>query len=432
VANVIGWLWNYDDGSSSSEEIPAVHRYREPGVYTVVRTAYLEGGGDVSYSRVVTVNSFQLENLKPDYEKVIYRFGETVEEGMGPSEITGEDFPFLSFGTSALNITDVTGVPRFVVFDNDDRKFYEVSTVGGSSAIGRDIVWRDKCDMYGGNGTEYNSEVHFRSIAGTYERYFVELLSANVYTRAIAEERQGVGVTYDANGYPKNITADISIRADEADGETAESLDISIPKNEIHFDRRVEGHIIQLISTMNKAPHIVTGYNANILNKDKLDSPDKRGQTEEDEQQTLSFNLVNWITRGTGNCDRVTGLSVGIAWAGDSVVGPDGYDGSAFEILESDTLSFTNPSDLRAVFWFQSGTEESSLPVGYEVIGTVSGWVFAQVVSTSITFGDGIFYDLRVYQDADLPANFNTSARTYLYKDIVEYNGSNTLPAWVS
>lgn len=431
MAEIVSWLWDYGNGDTSNEELPPVYRYREPGVYTITRTAFFDDDSQVSFSRVVTVNSFSLESVKPDYEKVIYRYGETVEEGLQASEIDGVTFPFHSFGSQPLNVPDVTGVPRLVIFDADDRQFYEVTTIGGPEEVGRDVVWRDKCDINGENGLEYSSLISFRGVAGTFERYFIEMLSANIYTRAIPAERQGVGVVYDASGYPTGINADISIQADENDGEYAEALDISVPKHEIHFDRRVEGHIIQLISEINMAPHIVTGYNANLIYKDKLDAPGSRAQSSEEKQQDLSFLMTNWITRGNPSCDRITGLSIGVISAGEGVVGPDSFAGSSLEIVSGESLNFTNTETMRSVFWFRSGTIEGSLPVGYEVIESVGDWVFAQVLSADITFGEGVFFDIRVFVESELPSDFDTGARTYLYNDIVNYNGDNTLPAWL-
>lgn len=436
MAEVSHYIWDMGDGTPPiQEELVGSHTYREAGVYTVTRTVVYDNGNTLSFSRRVVAQAFNFESFSPDFSPVIYRYGRNEAEGIGVSEITGDAFPFQTFGCNALNIVDKSGSSRFVIFDNDDRKFYELTTVGGADGLGRSVVWKDKANIDGTSGTEYSASIDFRAVKGTYQRQFVEMMSANIYTRPVKLRRMGVGVTFSPSGYPENFNADVSVHADDYDGESATSLAVDLPKHRIHFDRRVEGELLQVRFIGNKAPHIVTGMNSNVILKDKLDSPQNRWQSEDGWQETLT-DAIHWFTRGgEPNVDRVTGVSVDVitqAYDGNTpVVGADDYSGSAFEVLVGETLSFNGTEDYRAVFFYRSGIDVGSLPANTVNINVVGDWVFAETIGTDLVFGEGVFFDIRIYVNSSLPSNFDDGARTYLFKDVSSYNGKLTLPAWL-
>lgn len=416
--------WYYGDGIVENVYDPT-HRYPMPGVYTVKLEIYEDGAllGSVKKNLYISVTTWADNGLNVSQTNKCYRFGTSSKEGIGASEVSGDDWVFPNGKVQPIRLKDEDGIHRSIVFDANDRKFYEITSPRGVSSLGYTPIWRDKANVDGSGGTEYGSTLSLRGVTGGLERYFVEMLSTNIYSRPVDNSLLG-GYSFDGNSYPSNLLVEVSVSDDDNKSEPIlVAKKISMPKHEVVFDKRIEAHFLQTNVSLNTAPAQIVGVTQNIIAKDKLDFPDNRTLSEDDWQEEISC-VTYWLSRGTNLLyDRVSGASNSLSNY-SAVTGVDGYSDSAIDIPLGELLSI--PLGGEVLFWYKDTTPVLSLPPSSEVVGTSGNWILAKAtVSSNWTLGEGIYFDIRVYE-----SEISDDAKDYLLSDVIGNNGNNTLPLW--
>jgi len=122
MALVTLYFWDFGDGYTSTLEIPT-HHYLRAGVYTVTLVIWTDVGSvtvihtvPVEASALVAVNVFCL------------RFAVEPAQGIGWSEISGDDWPEPVPYYGALSIIDDNETPRMLLEDRNDDRIWEDAT----------------------------------------------------------------------------------------------------------------------------------------------------------------------------------------------------------------------------------------------------------------------------------------------------------------
>lgn len=421
------YKWFFGDGTTGSGDAPS-HIYTMPGVYTVSCEFYEDGVYQSTTTKQLQItvdvwnDSYGIDVSKTN---TCYRFGVNSQEGIGCSEVYGDDWILPPGRVAPIRITDRDGVIRSIAFDNNDRLFYELGTTRGVESLGFSPTWRDKANVFGNGGTAFDGYIKFASNIGTLERFFVEMISCNVYTRPIQNELQGnnTSLIYDANGYPTGLLMEVTVGVDDNKPSVAQAKKINIPKHEIVFDRRVEGHQLQTTVKYNVAPILINGITENIMAKDKLNAPNLEHLHEFDVQQVIAVMQV-WYSRGhILGLNRMTG-SIEIA-SGDysAIMGADGFSGSA--MATNTPINISGGGVGKLVMWYRDDTPVN-LSNPMTVYATLGNWVLASsnVASTGFDLPNGFYFDIRKY------ATVTNDMLEYIYNDVVDNHGNNIMPIW--
>lgn len=425
-------LWDLGDGNTSTLLIPN-HVYQAPGVYTAILTAFYTDGTSASVegSVPVTASEWDVTGLNVSKTNVCYRFGTSPKEGIGFSEVSGDGWVLPNGRVEPITLKDNNNVPRLVVLDANSRRFYEITTSRGSDSLGHTPVWKDKVSIDNTGGINYSGGFTARGVEGELERYFLELISTNLYTRPLAEEiRNNDGVTvYDTNGYPEDLLLKFKMSTEDQKAiPDVEAQKVSMPKHEVTYDKRIEGHFINTEIEWNVAPFQIVGLTQNLLAKDKLDTPTNKAMVESSWQEHVA-NVQAWYSRGSNLLlDRATGQTNSIDPSEvTATVGPDGYSDSAFEIAAAATIDISDDYGV-AFFWYRDDTPVASLPVGFTAYKTVDNWTLAYVENgTSLSFGEGAYFDIRSFST---DVTLDLEVVEYLYEDVASYQGIVNLPVW--
>jgi hypothetical protein len=218
----------------------------------------------------------------------------------------------------------------------------------------------------------------------------------------------------------------VSVGTEDNVPPVAQAKKIKLPKHEVVFERRVEGHQIQTTVQYSVAPVLINGMTESLIAKDKLEAQNLEVLHEETVQQTIA-QMLAWYSRGTMLLlNRMTGVT-DQGCRITPIVGADGFDASGIEITLA-TLNLQGGGRFgRAVFWYRDDTLITNMPTPI-VYATLGNWVLAKadVDSTGFTFGLGRFFDIRMF-----PVNTITDdVMEYIYNDVVDNHGNNIMPIW--
>ena len=384
-------LWNFGDGTTSTEANPT-HTYKNPGVFTV-RCDYqgytgVSGtffSGSITKEKLITV--FNGGNDSSVITNKSFRYGLTSSQGVGFSENTGSDWVFPEGRTGTVMVYDNNKQPHLLVLNYSDGKFYDISTRDSAASSNIVKVWQDKVDISGIAGTDICPKVRFRETTGTFEKFFIRTASESIYTRPVDK----------IEGYPSGITFDVSQYVDDKQTKyKATTKDIKLPKQELVFDRQVEGHRIITEVVTNKAKVQIVGREMDYISYDRSPDPITKISSEDTWQQNISLP-TSWISRG-GNqlVDKATGST--LVGNVTYITGVDGKGSSA--------ITITTPIQLVNNL-ITSGTLMLWCGLGYTIPGitliTIGGfddWFLCYAtgsIPANITLPNGNVFDVRLY-----------------------------------
>lgn len=416
------WEWSYRlDGDAdytqfSRERYASHFVFPETGQYDVRREIVFEDG-----TSDISVQSLYVDVT--DGEQTV-RVGYPITNalcvnpmGNSVTRIGGSTFPVQYRNMQPITVTDDYGNKRHIGFDLRDRKMYELFTDHG---IGREIVWKDTVGADLSGGDSYISSVKTRGATGGLLRYFLEPLSVNITTKASKVIRRDNAIIDSSTGYPTDASIKVGVIVDEKQVEETATQSLSIPRHEISMDKRVYGNVIQHTIEITGAPLVLTGITENLIAKDNLDSPSKRGQVSSDLQEEISF-VKWWLTRGASNLNRATGLPV-LGVTRYSGYGPDSKQGSAFESDSQIDIEITDTTSTVFLYWEHTDNQTANT-----LIDTIGDWRFMRYDGDLLTLPTGKYFDVRGY---DLNAFYDVAvAIEYLLED-VRTGGNKNLPTW--
>ena len=307
MALVYSYLWDFGDGSSSTEPSPT-HIYERPGIYsvTLVITTTDTDTNDVttetvSKSDYIAVSYSPINARRTNKSFTLGLIGG--EQGIGFSENTGE-FPMPEARTGVIKVLDDNEQPHVVVLDFKNGTFYDITTRNGPKGSGLVEVFKDKVGINingyqtdDTNGYDIPCEVAFKEDKGELEKYFIEHLETNVYVRPDDEDnRDEIG--FDDKGFLTGIQFEIEAYVDgEPDTYVAKAEDIGL-KGNVVYDRKVEGHRVQTRFRSTKGAFSIVGRQIDYIAKDKPSKVEDRIMTEGDYQEVLVPDVF-WFSRGT-------------------------------------------------------------------------------------------------------------------------------------
>jgi len=424
--------FSWGDGQSTTitdGSLPS-HLYCEQGTYTVTRTVYLEDGTITSHTYELDIEVYPTGEGYgcSEVKHKCYRFGRNATEGHGASELGGEFFPNQIPSINPLIIKDSNNIRRTILIDEYDRTFYELVTSIGPSGSGIDAIWRDKCDIAGDNGEPYECRIELRAIKGELEAYWIENISTNLYTEPVNEAFRNCNTyRYDEHGYPDELEVSISIKTeDNKKIPDVITRKIKLPKHEVTFDRKVEGHYLAPTVSWNVAPLIVKGLTYNVLRKNRLDNATAQVQSEQTSQDILADNKW-WISRVEPLIrNRVTGEKLIFNdWEPDQ--GPDGKDSyGAIKIIDG---QIDIPFDSFMLIWYKA--DETNFPYSLDELGRVGNWICGTTIAHQ---GDvlpiGSYFDIRLF-DLNIFNQDNRYILEYYFEDVKYNHGDVLLPATI-
>ena len=281
-------------------------------------------------------------------------------------------------------------------------------------------------------GYDIAPEVGFKEDRGNMEHFFIESAKNHISIRPYDEDNRDTDFHGD-HGYRDGLLAEAKIYVDgEPTIARATAKDIVMPKNELYFDKRVQGHRLNTELSFNKSELQVLGRYQHYVSKDKLSEYVDLPMTETSYQESIS-SPVMWLTRGeTPLLDRSTGLI--LSGSIDLLTGPDGKIQSGFLANENIALGNIEYADGGILLWQKGGVHFTSDP-GLLTYGTHDGWTlsyFNGTVPASLVLASGSsIFDLRLFQASDPVGDILTDdVLEYYFNDVKYHSGNNFMPSF--
>jgi PKD repeat protein len=421
---IIKWLWDFGDGFFSSEQNPS-HTYTRPGIYTVSLTVWDNlGNSDTEIKTAyITANS----NSSTQREKVCLRYATEKSEGEGWSEYSGASFLDPEDNWGVFPVLDEDGIPRTLVFDDNDQNCYEMDTYDRvsdlkSPALDKEgvsnaaIAWEWWLPEYVANQIREDAKL--------------ELDTSHLFIRPQDTENRGK-TGYTASGLRSGLDISLEIYVDgEKATPSARLQHIQENAEVVASGLKLEFRRIQPVWKGTEGEVQITAARHDFIVKPKAASVSERTMDSHTVQLALATGKVFHVSRGKPLLlDRVTQRQiVGIASA---AAGPDGRSGSA--IATVGVTNFGNAAvagNYTALIWVKSGVPFPAI-AGWTQHGatTTGGWKLYYKISTglpaNLTLSAGEYFDIRAYSKHLTVDNIGD-----LYSDIVNYGGSIFLPGF--
>lgn len=245
--------WDFGDGSTGSG-IDVSHEYLLPGVYQVTfaaRTIY-RWIMETATTTITVTKRYVI--TKTD---VCYRLGFGQElQGKGPSEYSGESFPFPPAQIGGIECLDATDQIHQLVFDNAHGAFVEIGMFDGPVDSGLAEKWTD--DDVAGAAVEILPRIELPEISGESEHFQVDALESYYYFRPIKPGNRSL-TGYNRQGMRNAQKIGISLYVDGSD--TPNRQVVTIPTDgKINFDQVLSCRRARVVIDLFASEFILTGY----------------------------------------------------------------------------------------------------------------------------------------------------------------------------
>ena len=374
------------------------------------------------------------------FPEVCYRFALNGGQGaIGGTRVTGAAWVRPPNGAGGITVFDPNGKPWQIVLDNASGDFYWISTYDGPEGSGLAKTWLDKDDGEGG-GEQIEWSVKYGADSGEHSHFKLRHEVSNLVLVPENPSKSGED-DYDEDGFRNGFEVSFEQYAHPDYEESVAKASKVNHDGDISYDASPYARGIQHKISGNRSEAVIVELTNYYTRQDMAETPDKRTSSESDYQKVLSAPVL-WLTRNAKLYrNMATGKVVNSA-SPTSVEGPDGRANSGFQISGATEFGSANVALGTVFFWHQGliwfaigGTTVSVTEVG--TIGTwslkyatninLNGVVRFTPVSTAKVF------DFRLYSGAfSLVVSGVTVSEIaeYLYKDMVNNQGSNTLPIW--
>jgi len=446
--------WDFGDGIKG-QGAEVSHVYLLPGIYITTVTYvfdefniwYQEGGssgawgwycgGPSTITEQITV--IVTEKIKLYTLEKCYRLGMgTTVQGHGPSEYTGENWPFPTPGLGGKECVDELNQVHEVLYDCVSGTFREIAMVDGATGTSETKKFTD--DDYLGEGHEIDGSIELQEVNGGAENFLIEHEDTFLFHRPENEANKNQ-TGYDANGFRTAQSIDVQLIMD---GDTTLPLETdNIPaKAEIEFDKRKEMHRGRMKIIYAASEIIFTGIRQYFIAKDKGASLTQRVMVENGYQDEIQANRVWWLSRDPNPYrERISGNNISSAFMASLSMGTTGPDGNAYSALTVAHSPLMLPSFVlqSGMIMFWANSDELELSVNDDdvtlTILPISGssWklcysrgiVKTGIIKINLFCGSEFaIFDISVYGGTSL----SDDAIAYYFNDVVNNNGNNCLP----
>lgn len=418
---VTSWRWDFGDGESSTLLKPGAHKYRLPGLYTMI-LALRDAAGETEYPTEIKVLDETLVNLgiSDNDSRCSINHGASQEQGFGWSEDIGRDLVWLDTNASHLEYLDENGDLVLMGFDSitglpycmNPRDSYEGSNVFET--------FLDKVDpLISGTGVDIPAEGVLQEMTGESEAFDEQLSDINFFVSPM--ERGG--------SYLSTFKMGMRLYKDYDVDYDAEAQDVPLDR-ELYFSgygKEANAINVGWYTTASKfrfrkAEIFLTVY-------DKARYVGAAQQTESASQASLD-DLVSWISRSAPlDLDRCTGRSLSFVY--NSTKGPDNEVGSAMQVTTGGDV-ITLPVGFYALLYWATDEIQNILPVttfnSIDIDGTTWYLQYLNIeiaVPQLITIPPKTLFDFRIVN-----GSIDTSMLSYYFNDVTVNGGKNFLPRW--
>lgn len=391
--NIVGWLWDFGDGETSSLQSP-YHIYRRSGRYTVSLTIEVSDGTKKTTTKevyiIVDSETSHVPSLGVRPDKVCLHLGLDDEDG-GWGYYSGDQYVWPE---SAECIVPIEIGDRLldVVFDGQSGLPFIMNTQGSRGDDATDEVFRDKV------GHPLQPEGYPIKTSLTTRMY----VGQDRQQRVKHEETYfNVSAARDGRILPDGLEIDAYLLNDGVQLHVEEMRDL-VQDEEVLFTTKKISNGFQLRIDTNDAEFKISDIGT-VLKADaksryvtKVVSPDKSFQ------QFLG-NAYYYVSRGSSR-NLATGDSAYTGYT--NTVGPDTFNDSAFEIPALGFLAIDVGANFSsATLWTKDPSKVVDLggPITIEELTVNGDWyllLITAMTSTILTLQETEYFDIRINDTA--------------------------------
>jgi len=389
---VSGYLWDFDDGTTSTEQNP-VHIFRMPGLYNVQLTRTSAGGSSYTITIPIRVYDYNYASgPNPSLTGYCYRLPVIPGDGYGPSEYRDSNNPGFDWiwppaiaGTTILYTKAKEEVA--LVLDSKTQRPYQINVPD---------TWRDRLGGEYAEGNQIIGELHQKAFsANEGEHIAIVHEESHTYFKPYYKDKNST-TGYDFEGYPTDFRADLEMHKNDNDQEVERStLDIK-KDGDLVYHGKIEARTLQQRIKIYGAPWKIVrllGYYDVI---DKAATPSLRYMSEAEYQDNLSslplFHLTRnyYPLRNMATSEDVTGTYNSL------IKGPDNRDYSALYFGVGDGFTETLVSSLDGDFTLNFWVKDLVLlPIVLFQIGNLSVTMEDNLGNFRLLVSDGTNPDVR-------------------------------------
>lgn len=420
----LGYTWFFGDGSTSEEQNPS-HTYNMPGSYNWECRASFSNGVILSVSGTIIVldnvydfdegedGEIRFNGIITSRTDKCFRFAipQKIEQGVGWSVYTGDDFPFPVGETGFCRVKDQNEDFHPLVIDGRTFQVHE---------MGRENQWRDGEDEYA--GSEIESQILLKEeVPPIGAAAILQHEQSHAYMKPWINTRRNGG-EYNSEGFRTGFNMDAFIRVNGKP--TNHAITQKIPlRGQLTFDRKCKSPNLQIGWILRYAPWRFVRTQTWYRQIDSAASPGKKTMTEKDWALEWTQPLA-WQARNLDpTLDFATGQTVNMTFQG-TVTGPDGYSNTAMVFGNGGGITYPDinlGTDFTINFWLRNPHPMNMITIGNLIISLAAGleltWndgVTVQNVPLEQEYGDWGMLTiqregniLRIYENGSLNNTFN-------------------------
>jgi PKD repeat protein len=320
VVSIVRWLWNFGDGSQSTERSPR-HIYQAPGLYTVSCEVVDEFGNEYSlvaedyiYVYDTTIGESGILSGLTDF---CFRTAVKPSQGTGVMPTGGSGWvwpPLLAGAAKCINESNDTIT---VVIDAETMQIFR---------IGVPELWTDKSGTY--DEAEIECEAMLPEISSRYGPHEnVRHIETHVAMRPYDEKDYRGRDGFDSDGFKNGNELSLEIYRGGEQITPATKLESVNRDGDYAFLKDIETKRFQIKLKHSTSAFRVTSIGVHAQEIDHRTPPQLNYIPEKAWQREFSI-MDLWLSRKTIGTNRADG----IVWQGSHVVaaGPDGKSSSAF------------------------------------------------------------------------------------------------------
>lgn len=462
----IVFLWKFGDGGSTSAINPGSHTYVAPGDYILRLCLAVDGivfeyptdirveaGGGGTYD--VPGGDYGVPGIGqaigqaggPDAgERISLTYGNDETQGIGWSTNSGDGHIWPDSPGSVISIFNEEDDHEQILIDSLDGLPYTFDgrKIASSSLIFE--VWKDRVNpLEDDSGTEITTRIRLAEYRGSHESYRQQMSDIYLYFQPMYRSDQGA-TGFTEKGLRDAFQIDLELYSDEKLENTAHADNVPLDR-ELFFDRKINGHIMQLAFETAASQFRFTRSEVYLTNYDQALWGTKPEMTEKTHQDRVG-ELIGWYSRGGFLFERISRTETPYTGTAFTVrLGPDNYTGSVFLLLGPDLDVTFRTFDM--TYW---STDETAITTDLASTSTTIGqvivpdpapttWFFVHIKLTA-PLADTVYtlignllvspsyFDVRFHKSVETDPALTTDQLNYMFTDVTENQGNAICPSW--